>query len=129
MKTLREENFFGPFRPGESYYLEEPAWRDDNGEPQFTVEGAPKGRPTWDVGDLVVLFVGGLEHTAGMLEVASAPYESGKADWPWMTDAQIVGVDGPTLDALGVPHDMVKRRVRWRLAEDQALRARRAFGV
>jgi hypothetical protein len=69
MKTLREENFFGPIIAGEEYLLEEPAWRDASGDPQFTVEGAPKGRPSWQPRDLVVLYVGGRERTAGLLEI------------------------------------------------------------
>lgn len=129
MKTLREDNFFGPIVSGGSYLLQEPAWRDPNGVPQFTVEGRPKGRPSWAPGDRVVLYVGGRVHTAGLVEVTGVPYESGDDDWPWSTDTIVLAGEGPTLDQLGVPHDMVNRRVRWRLDEAQALNAVEAFGV
>ncbi|HEY6876585.1 MAG TPA: hypothetical protein VI299_01150 [Polyangiales bacterium] len=129
MKTLREDNFFGPIVAGQEYLLEEPAWRDADGVPQFTVDGAPKGCPSWQPEDLVVLYVGGRQRTAGLLEVVGFPYESGKDDWPWSTDTTAVAGKGPTLDDLGVPHEMVNRRVRWRLDEAQAVLALRAFGV
>jgi hypothetical protein len=129
MKTLREENFFGPIDAGDDYVLEEPAWRDADGIPQFTVDGAPKGCPSWAPGDLVVLYVGGRDRTVGLLEIVGLPFESGKDDWPWNTDTTAVSGEGPTLDDLGVAHEMVNRRVRWRLTEEQADRALEAFGV
>src|SRR3954468_12533968 len=65
VKTLREENFFGPLKRRKPYPLQEPAWRDDRDTPQYTKSGHPKGRPSWSVGDHVVLYVGGHERIAG----------------------------------------------------------------
>jgi hypothetical protein len=129
MKTLREDNFFGPIIRGEEYVLEEPVWRDLNGEPQLTAGGSAKGRPSWKPGDLVILYVGGRERTAGLVEVDAVAYESGTEEWPWATGTTAVAGEGPTLDDLGVPHEMVNRRVRWRLEDGQAQRARAAFDV
>ena len=129
IKTLQEQNFFGPLKAGQSYQLEEPAWRDDDGTPQFTLAGRPKGRPSWDEGDRVILYIGGHDHTAGLLEVAGPAYESGREDWPWWTNATALVVGGPTLNELGVPHEMVQRRIRWRLDDSQADAAGRYFGI
>ena len=129
MKTLREENFFGPLTVGDAYLLEEPAWLDEDDQPQLTTAGAPKGRPGWTTGEAVVLYVGGRERTPALLRVAGDPYETSKNYWPWATDAEVIATSGGTLDELGIPHGMVNRRVRWRLTDEQARRVRRAFGV
>ncbi len=90
MKTLREENIFGPLAVGDAYPLQEPAWRDDDDLLLFRLDGSPKGRPIWDAGDLVVLYMGGPEHTAALLEVTGSAYESGDEDWPWSTDTKVL---------------------------------------
>jgi len=129
MKTLQEQNYFEPKKPGGDYLLEEPAWRDEQRRPKHNKDGRPSGRPSWTIGERVVLYVGGRPNTAALLRITAGPEESKSEDWPWSTAATVIKIDGPTLREIGVDPAMTMRRVRWRLTPEQTQRALRAFGA
>ncbi len=136
-KTLQEENFERGSQVGEIVVLLEPAHRR-NGKLLLNLNGLPQGRPSWEVGEKVVLYVGdGIRRFAALVEIVRDPRPSTAKDrwdecaWPWATNAEVLGMmvdDGPTVDDAGVPPKRVHRRPRWHLNEPQSQKVLEAFG-
>jgi len=136
-KTLQEENFERGSKAGKRMVLLEPVWMA-NGKPQINLDGSPSGRPSWEIGEKVVLYVGdGIRRFAALVAIVSEPRVSTTADahhpadWPWATTAKVLRMmvdDGPTVDDAGVHYKMVQRRIRWHLDEPQSQKVLAAFG-
>lgn len=138
-KTLQEENFEQDSKPDDHIWLLEPVWLDDDDQPVLRKDGEAKGEPSWAIGTRVVLYVGGsIGRFAALVEIADESRSSrprdpwDKDDWPWATDVKVLRMmvdDGPTLEQVDVPVEMVGRRIRWRLEEPESQKVLEGFGL
>jgi hypothetical protein len=119
--------------------------RDAGGERVYRADGVAWGEPSWAVGDGIGLYFGGTLKVPVLVEVIAPPefnpelvQEDGhgqEADagerWPWVTrvrGVRSVPLDrAPTLDALGIAHELVQRRPRFSITPDQHERLVRAL--
>jgi hypothetical protein len=97
----------------------------------------PWGEPSWKVGDEIGLYFGGTLKVPVLVEVIAPPEfnlamvqedahgeepDAGER-WPWVTRVRgmrSVSLDrAPTLDDLGISHELVQRRPRFTITPDQ----------
>jgi hypothetical protein len=102
-------------------------------------DGEPQGRPTYAVGDALVVYWAGTDRCPAILRVQTLPVfnpdrvsEEGLTDddgarWGWLTEVEVVGAvpraDAPTLRDPEIGKASVRRRSRLRLTRDQYARA------
>jgi hypothetical protein len=97
-------------------------------------------RPSYKVGDLVVLYLSGTYRCPAIVRVtAPADYDPARVEreglrgdgdrWGWLTEVEPVAYTNleaaPTLSDIGVPNDRVMRRTRLKLRPEQFEAARR----
>jgi len=137
LKTFRKGNPLSPRkspdqRPpiGGSWTFYEPLSVKPDGSAKLTRQGEPMGRPSYEVGDLIVGYWSGSYEVGEVWEVTGEPERSELDDWSWQTPVALLD-DQTTvsLSDLAIRPETVARRVRLRLRPHQEERLERAFGV
>lgn len=106
--------------------------------------GEPKFRPSYAVGDLVVMYLSGADRCPAVASVeATAVFDpdevsrGGRPDdgerWGWLTEIDVLDAcdvaDGPTLSDIGVDSRSMARRSRLKLTPEQFDTARRGINA
>ena len=116
--------------------------RDWLADTHFMRGGEPKGRPSYRVGDLLVVYLSGLDRCPAILEVTATPAFDPEtverkarpgdgARWGWVTPVKpIAWVEadrGPSLANIGVEPKSISRRSRLKLTPERFAKARAAL--
>jgi hypothetical protein len=103
------------------------------GDPhRLSVDGEPLMRPTYEAGDLALIYVAGTYRCPAVVEiVAPAAFEPRERRWGWVTPVRVIAevdvADAPTLEEIGVPRISVGRQSRLRLRPEQFAAGREAI--
>src|SRR3954447_20094650 len=120
--------------PGEATWISDVGRRKRDGTRVYRKDGTAWGEPSYQLGDEIGLYFGGTLKVPVLVEVIGPPdFNPTKVQaeshgqepdagerWPWVTGVRGVLAkplqDAPSLDDIGVPHEMVMRRPKFTIS-------------
>jgi len=137
LKTFRVGNPLSPINDpadlpavGTTTSFLEPLSVNDDGSPKLTKRGQPLGRPSWKVGHLIGAYWSGSYVVSAVWVVLGDPQESELDGWAWETEVGLVAANHSVpIEQLGIRAQLLGRRVRLRLGDDQEEILRAEFEV
>lgn len=138
LKTFRQGNAASPSpspQPslpiGTRSTFYEPLSTHSDGSPKLTKHGEPMGKPNYVVGELIAQYWSDTHEVGQVWEVTDEPEQSEKIGWGWQTEVKLVAQREPGVPVgdLKIPTNLLMRRVRLRLNDEQQEQVEHYFGV